>query len=496
MELLSLHSFLFLLLPLLAFLYLFTKPTKNETTKSYPILGHLPELFKNRDRFLSWLTEILIASPNRTITLRVPGRVNRVITGNPKNVEYMLKSNFDNFPKGDVSITVVEDFFGHGIFSSDGDHWLWQRKATSMEFNKKSFRNIVTDTVQKEIFDRLLPLLEKTARNSETIDFEDVIERFAFDTICVVVFEEDPGLLTERGVDGERGEFMKAFREAQELLMERFEGLVQDLWKVKRMFDIGSEKRFRESLEMVHSFGMRIVQKQKGKSSEGDLLSRFKSNKSQTEEQLRDTVTSFLIGGTETTTSALIWFFYLVSTNPSVLTKIEEEISSIRSTKQNPHESFTLDELRRMHYLHASITESMRLYPPISVDNQSCKESDILPDGTIIKKGWFMAYSAYAMARMEELWGKDCKEYKPERWLENGVFKPENPFKYPVFHAGPRVCLGKEMAYIEMKMVASCLLEKFEFVYVGKDKVPEPLLSLTLKMKGGMPVQVRNKKNN
>ncbi|KAJ3669205.1 hypothetical protein LUZ60_011155 [Juncus effusus] len=424
MELLSLHSFLFLLVPLLTSLYLFTKPTKNETPRSYPLLGHLPELLKNRDCFLGWLTEILIASPNRTITLRVPGRVNRVITGDPKNVEYMLKSNFDNFPKGDVTINIVEDFVGHGLFSSDGDHWLWQRKAT--------------------------------------------------------IFEEDPGLLTERGVEGERGKFMIAFREAQELLMGRFEGFVQDLWKVKRMFDVGSEKRLRKSLEVVHSFGMRIVEKQKGKSSEGDLLlGPFKSYKPQTEEQLRDTVTGFLIGGTETTTSALIWFFYLVLTNPSVLRKIEEEISSIRSTKQNPHELFTLDELRRMHYLHASITESMRLYPPVSVDTQSCKENDILPDGTIIKKGWFTAYSAYAMAQMEELWGKDCKDYKPERWLENGVFKSKNPFKYPVFHAGPRVCLGKAMAYIEMKMVASCLLEKYEFVYVGKDKATILIIKVT-----------------
>lgn len=42
-------------------------------------------------------------------------------------------------------------------------------------------------------------------------------------------------------------------------------------------------------------------------------------------------------------------------------------------------------------------------------------------------------------------------EYRPERWLEDGVFLPENPFRYLVFHTEPRMCLGKEMAHIQMK---------------------------------------------
>jgi cytochrome P450 len=61
------------------------------------------------------------------------------------------------------------------------------------------------------------------------------------------------------------------------------------------------------------------------------------------------------------------------------------------------------------------------------------------------------------MARLEEIWGNDCMEYRPERWLdEEGVFRPESSFKYPIFHAGPRMCLGKEMAYIQMKSIVAC----------------------------------------
>ncbi|KAH7864814.1 hypothetical protein Vadar_034154 [Vaccinium darrowii] len=88
----------------------------------------------------------------------------------------------------------------------------------------------------------------------------------------------------------------------------------------------------------------------------------------------------------------------------------------------------------------------MRLYPPVQFDSKFCQEDDTLPDGTFVKKGTRVTYHPYAMGRMERIWGPDCLEFKPERWLENGVFRPVSPFKYPVFQAGVRVCLGKELA--------------------------------------------------
>lgn len=141
-----------------------------------------------------------------------------------------------------------------------------------------------------------------------------------------------------------------------------------------------------------------------------------------------------------------------------------------------------------MRYLQAAISETMRLYPPVPVDTMECLNDDVLPDGTRVGKGWFVTYHTYAMGRMESVWGKDCTEFKPERWLEN---RAESPFRYPVFHAGPRMCLGKEMAYIQMKSIAASLLERFEIEALDKDTCPEHVLSLTMRIKGGLPVSVR-----
>ena len=149
--------------------------------------------------------------------------------------------------------------------------------------------------------------------------------------------------------------------------------------------------------------------------------------------------------------------------------------------------SLGFEELKQLNYLHAALSESMRLYPSVPIDNKDVTADDFLPDGTFVRKGTRLMYSIYSMGRMESIWGKDCLEFKPERWLRNGVFTPESPFRYTVFNAGPRLCLGKELAYLQMKSVASAILRNYHVSLVEGHKV-EYKLSLTLFMKYGLRV--------
>ena len=61
---------------------------------------------------------------------------------------------------------------------------------------------------------------------------------------------------------------------------------------------------------------------------------------------------------------------------------------------------------------------------------------DILPDGFRVKKGDGVYYMAYPMGRMPEIWGEDAQDFRPERWLKDGIFQHESPFKFVAFHVG------------------------------------------------------------
>ncbi|RYR51345.1 hypothetical protein Ahy_A06g026365 isoform D [Arachis hypogaea] len=153
-----------------------------------------------------------------------------------------------------------------------------------------------------------------------------------------------------------------------------------------------------------------------------------------------------------------------------------------------------------MVYTHAALCESMRLYPPVPTDSKEAVNDDVLPDGTAVKKGTVVTYHVYAMGRMESLWGGDWAEFRPERWLERVEgdkwrFVARDSFSYPVFQAGPRICLGKEMAFLQMKRVVAGVLRSFRVVPTAADGVePEFISFLTSQMKGGFPVKILQRK--
>ncbi|XP_078149838.1 cytochrome P450 CYP94D108-like [Carex rostrata] len=497
--------FLSLLFSFLLYLYSknrrSTKKPSIHGIKSYPVIGHLPHFIRNSHRFLDWVTEILLQSQTHTVGFSSIGTTNGIFTANLANLEHMLKLNSINYPKPERSILMMEDFLGHGIINSDGDDWKWQRKTASLEFSKGSMRNFVVETVHFEISNRLLPILNQAAEKGVRIEMQDVLERFAFDNICRVVIGEDPACLTEEWFSGTSSskQFMAALSDAMELSVVRHLVPFEHLWKIKKFLNIGTENRLKKTLSIVHGHTMKIIHSRmlEGKKLDGreDMLSRFASNKNQNEIVLRDVVTNFLLAGRVTTSTALTWFFWLVATRPEIERKIIDEIKFVRISSRIMTETFSFDDLRELNYLHAAITESMRLYPVVPLNTVSCKEDDLMPDGTFVGKGWVVTYNAYAMGRLEDIWGKDCTEFRPERWLdENGVFKPESPFRYPIFHAGPRMCLGKEMAYIQMKSIAACVLERFQIRPLGGGVI-EHNLSFTLKMKGGLPVQLTKRED-
>ncbi|XP_021619542.1 cytochrome P450 94B3 [Manihot esculenta] len=468
----------------------------NKGFKIYPLVGALPDFLRNRHRFLDWTTEILGQCPTNTAVFHRPGKVHGVITANPLNVEYILKTNFDNYPKGDRFIYLLEDFLGQGIFNSDGDLWRVQRKTASYEFNTKSLRNFAMDNVRIEISNRLFPILSRASKKNQVLDLQDVLERFAFDNICKLAFNVDPGCLGGDGTAG--GEFMRAFEVAATLSSERFMYALPLLLKICKFFNLGTERALKRSIKIVHQFADEIIQSRMEQGTDNkdeDLLSRFIGNDDNSKEFLRDIIISFILAGRDTTSSALSWFFWQLSLNPQVERNILYELEAIGARKgKNIGDAYSLEELRDMHYLHAAISETLRLYPPVPVDTKACKRDDCFPDGTFVGKDWFVTYHTYAMGRMESIWGKDCREFVPERWLqEDGICRQESPFKFPAFHAGPRMCLGKDMAYIQMKSIAAAVIERFKIDVQNKEKCPEHLLSLTLRIKGGLQVKVKER---
>ncbi|KAI3923119.1 hypothetical protein MKX01_014502 [Papaver californicum] len=438
---------------------------------------------KDFTNICDWYNYLLSKSPSQTIHIHV---LRNTITANPENVEYMLKTRFDNYPKGKNFSTILHDLLGRGIFNVDGDTWKFQRKMASLELGSVSIRSYAFDIVTREIHDRLIPLLQASSNNT-VLDLQDVLRRFAFDNICRFSFGLDPGCLQ---LDMPMSEFAVAFDLSSKLSAERAICVSPLIWKVKRLLNIGSEKELKGAIKMVNVLADEVIKQRRkmGFSSNQDLLSRFMGTVND-DKYLRDIVISFVLAGRDTVAAALTSFFWLLSSHKEIESRILEESNRVMGTDQELNPSF--EQMREMPYLQACLYESMRLYPPVQFDSKFALGDDVFPDGTFIRKGTRVTYHPYAMGRMEQVWGSDCLEYKPERWLQNGLFSPESMFKYPVFQGGVRVCLGKEMAVVEMKNVALSLIRRFKIKATDESlKKPKFAPGLTATVRGGVPVMV------
>ncbi|XP_010250748.1 PREDICTED: cytochrome P450 94B3-like [Nelumbo nucifera] len=467
---------------------------------TYPLIGCLISFYKNRRRLLDWYTDLLADSPMQTIVIRRFGARRTVVTANPDNVEYILTTNFNNFPKGQPFTDILGDLLGCGIFNVDGELWRAQRKLASHEFSTKSLREFVGKTLNQVVKNRLTPVLASAMETDQIVDLQDLLRRFAFDTVCMVSLGIDPGCLdSSLPVSALAG----AFDIASEISARRASAPVFAVWKIKRALCLGSERRLKEAIQHVHGSVEEIIRDKKklmlnrvrkeeinNNNSNGDLLSRLISS-GYDDEVIRDMVISFIMAGRDTASAAMTWLFWLLSCHPHIENEVVKEVEAI-NTGDSP---LDYEALKELPLLKACLCESMRLYPPIAWDSKHVVEDDTLPDGTRVRAGDRVTYFPYGMGRMEGLWGKDRFEFKPDRWFvepdkEGGALKEVSPFKFPVFQAGPRVCLGKEMAFVQMKYVMASLLKQFQFKSVGLEE-PAFVPLLTAHMAGGLNVLIR-----
>ncbi|KAJ1692213.1 hypothetical protein LUZ63_008911 [Rhynchospora breviuscula] len=483
---LELRSFFLLLLvcPLLLFFVLLVVKSQSRWCNCAICTAYVTSSWaSNYPNLCDWLTDLLRQSPTHTIHIHVLGNI---ITANPDNVEHMLKKNFQNYPKGKPFSAILGDLLGQGIFNADSECWHFQRKMAAVELNAASVRNFTAHIVSSEISQRLLPLLDSVAIDNselpdgELIDLQDVFRRFAFDVICKVSFGLDPGCLE---LSLPVSEFAKAFDTASMLSARRGAAAFPFIWRAKRLFNIGSEKELKRAIQLVNSLASEVICRRKnlGFASTHDLLSRFMGSV-QDDKYLRDIVISFMLAGRDTVASTLTLFFLQLSKHTRVKDSIREEQERIGSC----------EKLSNMHYLQAALYESMRLYPPVQFDSKFCLENDTLADGTFVRKGTRVTYHCYAMGRMEEMWGKDWAKFRPERWIQDDSkfsFFPDSAFKCPIFHAGPRECIGKKMSLMEMKAVVAAVVKRYDIEVVNGNS-PKFSPGLTACLSGGLPVRI------
>jgi fatty acid omega-hydroxylase len=194
--------------------------------KAWPFVGSLPALFKNRNQVHDWIAGNLRATGGlatyQTCIIPLPFLAYKqgfyTVTCHPKNLEHILKTRFDNYPKGPKWQTAFHDLLGQGIFNSDGETWLMQRKTAALEFTTRTLKQAMARWVNRSIKNRLWCILDKSVKDNVYVDLQDLLLRLTFDNICGLTFGKDPETLSPNLPENP---FAVAFDTATEATMHR-----------------------------------------------------------------------------------------------------------------------------------------------------------------------------------------------------------------------------------------------------------------------------------
>uniref|UniRef100_A0A2P2JLI2 Cytochrome P450 n=1 Tax=Rhizophora mucronata TaxID=61149 RepID=A0A2P2JLI2_RHIMU len=367
-----------LLLILIVFLYLVLKIYTGKSInnpKYAPVCGTI------FDRLLHYKTiydyQISIARKHKTHRMLAPDQ-SEVYTTDPRNIEHVLKTNFDKYAKGRHIQEKLMDLLGEGLFGVDGDKWRHQRKLASLEFSTRVLRDFSCAVFRMNAA-KLVRLISETAIADRVFDIQDILMRSALDSMFKVGFGVELNCMD--GSSQESFAFMNALDKANDTVGFRF---VDPFWKLKRYFNVGSEASLKKNIKVLGDFvnstintKRKLLAKQHCNDKE-DILSRFlgESEKDPTtmnDKYLRDIILNFMVAGKDSTGNTLSWFLYMLCMNPLIQEKIVQEVELVMGSQDDEAsvEDFvakiTDTTLEQMHYLHAALTETLRLYPPIPI---------------------------------------------------------------------------------------------------------------------------------
>ncbi|AYV83822.1 MAG: cytochrome P450 704B1 [Hyperionvirus sp.] len=399
----------------------------------------------------------------------------------PELIKYVLKTNMDNFGKGGLFNETFRDLLGDGIFNSDGASWKLHRALISPIFSARRLTEHMEGVFLKHGY-QVINILERAARDDQTIDLQDLFFRYTFDCICEIAFGFESNTLERNN------EFSGAFDKAQRIIFGRMFTL-PIVWKSKRLLGVMEERELSEAIGCLDKYVWGIIEERredKSFSERDDLLSWAMNNMGLQEiNYLRDLVLNVMIAGRDTTACTLTWLFYILGRRGDIDGKIYEEIESVVGD-----DAVSYEHLKEMKYLGACVSETLRLYPAVPMDGKVSVEDCVLPNGLKIPRGTNIFYSAYVINRLESIWGKDAESFVPERWFDGPNVNNISGYVFPTFNAGARLCLGKPMALVEIKILAVMLLKKFRFTFTREATYN---LNIVLSMKGGLNVMVRER---
>jgi cytochrome P450 len=185
------------------------------------------------------------------------------------------------------------------------------------------------------------------------------------------------------------------------------------------------------------------------------------------DDQIIAHINILLVAGHETSTSLSTWLMYLLSQHPDYRQRVLAEQEEVlgRDTNINPR----LDDIKRMKVLDNALSEAERLYPPIANGPRGVLE-DFTFQGHHIPAGAYVLYAISASHLIPSIFAQPAT-FDPDRFAPPREEHRKTPYSLVGFGGGPRICIGINLAKVEIKAMVSHILHRYDLELLSGQEI-------------------------
>jgi cytochrome P450 len=398
------------------------------------------------------------------------------LVSHPDAVQYVLRDNARNYRKG-LLFKPIAALQGQGLLTSEGELWARQRRLVQPAFHRRqlaTFAQVMVDEARAVVQAWRHPVQAGTP-----VNVAERMNRLTFNVVGRVLLGADPGAL-----DAYSGTLQAIALQLLQFINAR----ATRPWALPLWVPTPRHWQFRRAVAIYDALVQQIIaaRRQARQQAEGqatDVLALLlaacddTSGAGMSERQLRDEVITFIGAGAETSAHALSWTWYLLGQHPEVTRHVHAELDTVLRGRTP-----TLQDLPDLPYSRMVLDEALRLYPPSVVLPRQANAPDEI-GGYAIPKDAVVVISQYVTHRHPEFWSEP-EQFQPERFTPAEETR-RHRCAYIPFGEGPRMCIGKPFALMEMHLVLATIAQAYTLQLVPEYPVV-PEVAVTLRPRGGL----------
>jgi cytochrome P450 len=385
-----------------------------------------------------------------------------IVTISPIVIQHVLKTNSENYHKSEIQRKRMGHFLGKGLLTTEGEAWRTQRRLIQTGFERKQLE-VLSSIMQDSLTDSLRDFDKQALQGP--VDIYPLMMKITFAMVAKSLFgarlkEEDIDLIST------------AISTVQEFMVRQTIQPYLNPW-----FAVSGELRRHWELRSGAFDVLRQYLQRRRKEAPGhDLLqilmdARYSDGHGMDDELILSESMQLLVAGHETSSNALSWLLYLLSSRPDCIERVRQEFDSVLGER-----SLSYTDVSKFEFTTQVILEALRLYPPFWMVDRMALADDHAGD-IDIPRGSTVVVFVYGAHHSPQYW-KNPETFDEQRFSK-AKEKLHTPFAHLPFGAGPRGCIGGNYAMLQMLMILSVLLRKYDFGLVpGQTIEARPMVIL------------------